>query len=65
MSKWTHSICDTCWNKQNDFREPSRLREAPPEVCCYCGVEHASGIYRRENPDGLKCQGTQGTHANA
>ena len=63
-SEWTHSMCDICWlvvvEKEGEpEREPVRLKgEFLREgVCCWCGDTHMSGIYRREHPITLKCQG--------
>lgn len=57
-SRWNHSICDDCWDKLNPGREPSRLFDGP-EVCCFCGETHNSGILVRRHPDthDLKCKG--------
>jgi len=27
MSKWTHAICQQCWNERNPGRVPCRIRE--------------------------------------
>ena len=51
---WTHSICESCWNKREPGRKPRRMRDADLEPCCFCGVDHTSGIYVRENPDNVK-----------
>lgn len=63
-SPWTHSICDECWQK----REPNRVpvRAVPIMVagrCCYCGKEHRSGIYVREHPADMECNGLHGDTA--
>ena len=65
MSRWQHSICDTCWQRREPDREPIRLRDAKPETCCFCGAEHESGIYVRENWAFLLCRGETGIHAVA
>lgn len=56
-SKWTHSICDKCWIKKNPDREPARLRYPLMEKCCYCGEMDISGIFVRENPADMLCNG--------
>lgn len=60
MSDWTHSICNTCWDERNPGRQAFRLREPDEEVCCFCGMPHASGIYMRYDPAKLSCVHTEG-----
>ena len=53
---WTHSICPKCWNKQNPDK-PVKIDEkwaGDDEICCFCGVYHASGIYVRQDPKTLE-----------
>ena len=57
MSRWTHSICVECWNKQNPARSASRAGGGEPDVCCWCGKQHDSGIYVRSDPEELRCKG--------
>ena len=57
MSKWTHSICVTCWNKKNPSRPPVRVAGGERDECCFCGDSHCSGIYIREDGDNLLCKG--------
>jgi hypothetical protein len=61
MSRWTHSICEDCYYKLREERDwaklPSRLREPEPENCCYCGHQHQSGIYVRDDPNLVACKG--------
>ncbi len=61
MSRWTHSICEACWNRREPDREPVRIREEfrdeQAEPCCFCGKGHASGISVREDPALVACQG--------
>lgn len=59
MSKFEHSICDTCWNKKNPERIAHKLHEKirEREVCCYCGAPHNSGIFVREDPQSVQCVG--------
>jgi hypothetical protein len=57
LSKWTHSLCDTCYQKLEPGRVPTRMKQADVEACCKCGVMHSSGIYYRCAPEDLLCQG--------
>jgi hypothetical protein len=57
MSKWTHSICDDCWNQKNPGREAVRVRTLPLETCCFCLHDHVSGIYVRGDPTTTPCKG--------
>jgi hypothetical protein len=57
MSKWTHSICDACWTKRNPERAAVRLKEPTVEKCCWCGEVHESGIYVRDFPEEVPCEG--------
>lgn len=54
---WTHSICDPCWERRCRERNenPAGGGTAPVERCCYCDVEHRSGIFVRDNPESLNC----------
>ena len=55
-SKWTHSICDDCWNI-NYLSDPCRIIDPEPEKCCFCGKEHSSGIFIRKDPKQTPCKG--------
>ena len=57
MSRWTHSICDSCWNIKEPIREPVHIMHGEIEICCFCGKETRSGIYVRYNPEELSCKG--------
>jgi hypothetical protein len=57
MSRWTHSICESCWTARNPDRQPVKLRAEQDETCCYCGQPHSSGIFVRDDPSTLKCNG--------
>lgn len=61
MSEWTHSICELCWNQRTANRQPMKVREEfrdeEAEVCCFCGRQHGSGIYVRDDPRDLLCKG--------
>lgn len=59
MSKFTHLICDACWDRKYPDR-PAGLTEAiepnsPP--CCFCGDKTESHIYLRAAPEATKCKG--------
>lgn len=61
-SPWTHSICDTCWEKYFGFRgEPTRVMEKHRDLerCCWCHGFHFSGIWQRNDPTdrNMKCGG--------
>jgi hypothetical protein len=60
MSRWTHSICSDCWQLKNPDREPTRIVDATMDACCYCGADHTSGIYLRDDPSALLCFGAHG-----
>ena len=65
VSKFTHSICDKCWNKKHPHKPAQRcadlLTEADfSEKCCFCGNMHYSKIYIRENPEVTLCKGKHG-----
>lgn len=61
MSKWNHTICDSCWEDYAPEREPARLigPAFDGEDCCFCGTFTTSGIYIRFDPESslLKCNG--------
>lgn len=61
MSKWTHSICGSCWLEREGERPAVRAQNAD-DVCCFCGTKTALGIYIRQDPATVKCQGQGGTH---
>lgn len=52
MSKmpWTQPICQDCYAIAEPRREPVRLKEPSPEICCICGTETREGIYYRVDP---------------
>jgi hypothetical protein len=67
VSNWTHAICEDCWDTKHPGRPAVRLhrdlvdKTAPP--CCYCGRPQQSGIFVRDNPAKLLCQGTGPNHS--
>lgn len=50
MSRWTHAVCDDCYEELEPGRTPTRMVEAELEVCCSCGDLTASGIFYRADP---------------
>jgi hypothetical protein len=61
-SPWTHAVCSTCWQRQRGSLAPVRVREEAARVCCYCLDAAAGGIWVREAPGKLACQGRWGVH---
>jgi hypothetical protein len=57
MSPWSHSICETCFQKEQPGQDPVRLKIPEPETCCFCGNLHESGIYYRKDPQLTLCKG--------
>lgn len=57
MSKWTHPICEKCWNIREPTRRPSVMVPAEEEICCVCNQVTNSGIYVRGDPEKMPCQG--------
>ena len=62
MSKWTHNICDNCWDKRNSISIPVKIIEPDEEPCCFCGKLSKSGIFVRHDPTDkiLSCKGQHG-----
>jgi hypothetical protein len=38
------------------IREPARVRDAKPSVCCFCGQQTRLGIFVRKDPRALNCK---------
>jgi hypothetical protein len=57
MSAWTHPICRDCWMKKFPNRKPIQVIDSKAQNCCYCDTYTAAGIFVRENPMFLRCQG--------
>ena len=57
MSKWTHVICIQCWDIKEPGRDPVTVLDGSEEVCCFCGQPTKAGIYVREDPKELECEG--------
>jgi hypothetical protein len=47
MGAWTHALCDECWWRENQDRDPVRLQITEVDICCLCGMPTTSGIYIR------------------
>jgi hypothetical protein len=64
VSRWTHSICDACWEKREpqQYLDPYRLEDQEEETCCFCSQRHRSGIYIRSHWADLPCNGETGPH---
>ena len=56
-SRWTHSVCESCYKILSPDREPSRMVDVKPESCCICGDRTLSGIYLRIDPQKTMCKG--------
>jgi len=56
-SKWTHSICQKCWDEMNPGRVAIKATGADLEKCCFCGMLHDSCIYVRRDPAAVACNG--------
>ncbi len=54
---WTHSICGICWRANEPNRDPVRVLEGELALCCLCGRETREGIYIRQDPKGMMCEG--------
>ncbi len=57
MSKWQHSICNECWEKQNPGQAAHRMVDAPKRQCCFCMKLHPSGIMVHADPATTACAG--------
>jgi len=52
---WTHQICEACWQKREPGRVPTKVIEAEPGHCCFCGERTMDGIWVREDPKKICC----------
>src|SRR5215471_1384691 len=66
MSRWNHSICWDCWSKREtvptgEIRRPVRVVTDDLQYlnarCCYCSRRTIAGIFKRENPRDVPCNG--------
>lgn len=51
MSAKTVPICDDCWRRHWQDRDPIRLRQRTQETCDLCRKQTMSGIYVRRDSD--------------
>jgi hypothetical protein len=58
-----HLLCEACW-KRGCSEEPDRV-DSPEGPCCMCGEPTRSGIFVRELPALMRCQGRGVVHAEA
>ena len=61
-------MCDPCWKRREPNREAVRVLvegKGFNERCCFCGSHHASGIYVRQDPTTLPCNGEHEEEATA
>jgi len=57
MSRFTHSICDDCWDKQHPLKPSIRMKHRIIDTCCFCSKKHSSGIFVRQDPADMPCNG--------
>lgn len=57
MSRWTHLVCEGCYEGLEPGREPVRVRDDASGACCCCGEKTTSGIYYRGDPEVFLCEG--------
>lgn len=57
MHKFTHTICEGCWDKKNPGRQALRVSAnyTEAEPCCFCGKQTNAGIFVREDPQNTIC----------
>lgn len=57
--KWTHPMCDACWNFRHPDRRPVRVVGSWGDIeqCCFCRETTKSGIYVRQDPTMTPCRG--------
>jgi len=48
--RWTHLMCDRCWDRIAGPRVAVRVHDGELSPCCFCGEATASGIYVRADP---------------
>ena len=59
MSKFTHNICEDCWNIKNPDKQVIKtyVDYRDGDKCCYCGNIHCSDIFVRDLPSNCACNG--------
>ena len=61
MSVWNHLVCQSCWKVLRGDRVPVTIvDDAKP--CCGCGDLTTSGIYVRQDPKTIACEGRGKVH---
>lgn len=58
-NRWNHSICQSCWDDRNPLRRAVQFvpEIGEPKTCCFCGRPTKAGIYVRQDPAEMRCQG--------
>lgn len=59
---FNHQICNDCWellcqSRNQEGREPVRVRDDGIQQCCFCFNWNDSGIYVRGHPTLTPCHG--------
>jgi hypothetical protein len=62
MGKWTHNICRGCYNEMYKHNRNPATIKGDYNSCCWCGIKNQNGIYVREDPKEVPCQGIGGAH---
>ncbi len=66
MSRWTHNMCISCWRSLRPLREfPVQRLQLSTDLCCYCGAENNDGVYVRQDPTEVACEGRFMMHTEA
>lgn len=62
MSRWTHRCCKPCWMHVlgRTWPPPHVVLEDEAGPCCWCGEDTSTGIYLRQDPIKMRCQGAHG-----
>lgn len=57
INKWTHSICQKCWDERRPEQPPAKLIKPLRRVvkCCFCFEYNQDGIFVINDPDFLGC----------
>lgn len=57
MSAWTHNMCISCWRALRPLRQIPSHKPGSTDLCCFCGAENNDGIYVRDDPTNVACEG--------
>lgn len=49
--RWTHAVCELCWEAQEPGVLPVRLQRPRLDFCGWCASKTEAGIYRRADPE--------------